>query len=113
MSKYIEKVEKTLNAAISKLEAEMDEARRNYNDTGYDRYFNKMSKCEVEIEEIKAYLKRDEAPVEKVTTEEYKEYMKMKQDLKAIKNKLFYLVADLGLPATANLVTMQDILRDY
>lgn len=117
MSKYIEKVEnykqKILGTAIEKLKAEYDEAKDFYGDTGYDRYFNKMNKCEAELEEIKDYLHKDEVKIKDLSTDKYKEYLKMKRDLNTIKNKLFYLKADLGLPATADLITMQDILRDY
>lgn len=117
MSKYVDKVEaykhKVLDAELEKLETDYKEAEEFYRDTGHDRYFNKMQKCEKEIEEIKDYLHKDEVVVKDITTDEYKEYLKMKQDLKVIKNKLFYLVADLGLPATADLVSMRDILMDY
>lgn len=115
MSKIIEKIEnykkKTLGAAIDKLEVEYANAKEFYNDTGYDRYFKKMSKCEEELEKLYAY--RDKDNVTGLTTDEYKEYLKMKQDLSAVKSKIFYLIKDLNLPSTAELIGIQDILRDY
>lgn len=117
MNKTIEKIEtyktKELEKAILKAKTGYAEAKEFYTDTGYDRYFNKMQKCENELQELEKYLYKDEVVVTDLSTEQYKEYLKMKQDLATIKNKLFYLVADLGLPATADLVSMQDILRDY
>ena len=117
MNKIIEKIEayktKELEKAIAKAKQGYEEARDFYNDTGYDRYYNKMNKCEAELQELKDYLHKDKVVVEKLSTNEYKEYFKMKQDLQSLKSKLFYLVKDLGLPATAELISMQDILREY
>lgn len=117
MSKYIEKVEhykqKTIGTAIEKMKAEYADAKDSYNDTGYDRYFNKMQKREAEIQELENYLHKNEVVIKDLSTEQYREYLKMKQDLQSIKSKLFYLVTDLGLPATADLISLQDILRDY
>lgn len=117
MNKTIEKIEaykaKEIEKAISKAEHEYSCARDFYNDTGYDRYFNKMQKYEKELQELEDYLHKGEAAVKDLSTYQYREYLKMKQDLKDLKSKLFYLVADSGLPATANLISMQDILRNY
>ena len=117
MNKRIEKVEsykkKILNQALEKLKAEYAEAEDFYRDTGYDRYFKKMQKCEAELQEIEEYLCKDEVVTKDLSTEQYREYLKMKQDLTTIKNKLFYLVTDLGLPVTADLTAIQDILKDY
>lgn len=63
MNKYVEKVEKykekELTAALEKLRSEYKEAEDFYNDTGYDRYFNKMQRREMQIDEIEAYLESD------------------------------------------------------
>lgn len=62
MNKYVEKVEqykeKVLKPALEKLKAEHEEAEDSYRDTGYDRYYKKMQKCESQIEEIEQYFQR-------------------------------------------------------
>lgn len=113
MSKTIDKVNNEIIKALEKAEQSYREACDSYNDTGYDKYFTKMQKAEKEIEELNDFLKRGQTVVKELSTDQYKEYLKMKQDLKSLKNKLFYLVSDLGLPATTELIGMQDILRDY
>lgn len=61
MNKYIERVErykqKTLNNALEKLRAEYHEAQYDYADSGWDRYFNKMSCLGDQINEIEEYLR--------------------------------------------------------
>ncbi len=37
----------------------------------------------------------------------------MKNDLKSIKAKVFYIISDSGLPATVDINNLQDILREY
>lgn len=117
MNKTIEKIEnykeRELNKALLKAKQEYDEAEDFYRDTGYDRYYKKMMKYEKEISELEGYLRKDEVNVKDLSTEQYKEYLQMKQDLKVLESKLFYFVKDLNLPMTADVVAMQDILRDY
>lgn len=115
MNKTIEKIEaykeKEIEKALTKAQTEYDEARDSYNDTGYDKYFNKMSKCEKIINELKDYKCLNGS--KDISTAEYKEYYKMKKDLETLKNKFFYLVSDFGLPATADVIGIQEMLRDY
>ena len=96
MNKTIEKIEsyktQKLESAIEKAEAELDDAKASYRDTGYDRYFNKMERLEDEIEELKAYRDKDSAISDAV-----KEKQRVRAELDEIKkdlsNKIFYLLA--------------------
>lgn len=114
MNKYVEKVEKykekVLNAALEKLRSEYKEAEDFYNDTGYDRYFNKMQRREMQIDEIEAYLESDKTVKRECTTSEYKELLELRQAMENIKSKVFYLSKE--LPMSEELVSLQDILRD-
>ena len=97
MNKTIERIEnykeKTLNTAIEKLQRDRKEARDNLNATGYDRYYNKMERCEKEIDELMAYRERDSAisAAEREKALAKQELDRIKKD---IKNKVFYLLAD-------------------
>ena len=64
MNKYIIRAEAYKKKAkqialdgLEKMKAEYDDVKEFYNDTGYDRYFNKMQKLETGIEETKEYLR--------------------------------------------------------
>lgn len=114
MNKYIEKVEnykqKTLGTALEKLKAEYADAEDMYTDSGCDRYYNKMQKCEKEIEEIENYLE----PVtvhQNVVAGDYKELLELREKMKNIKAKLFYLGAD--FPQCADIINLKDMVRDY
>ena len=115
MNKYVEKVEnykrKVLETALEKLKAEYEEAADYYTDTGYDRYFNKMRKCETQIEEIEEYMSLGQTEKRAINTEEYKELLELRQKMKCVKNKIFYISK--GLPMCSDLVTLLDILKDF
>lgn len=115
MNKYIERVErykeKVLNAALEKLKAEHEEAEDFYRDTGYDRYFNKMQKCESQIKEIEKYLGESKGEKKDITASEYKELLQLREAMKNVKSKVFYLSKE--LPMCADLINLQDLLRDY
>lgn len=49
--------------------------------------------------------------VREVTASEYKELLELRQKMKSIKNKVFYLSKE--LPMCADLMNLQDVLRDY
>ena len=102
MNKAIERVEaykaKTVGNALNKAKADYEDAKDFYNQTGYDRYYNKMNRLEQEIEELEAYLEKDrvnerlsdlksELECEKAT------YRKKLQEIKKdLMNRLFYLL---------------------
>lgn len=115
MNKYVERVEKykekVLGQALEKLKNERKEAEDFYNDTGYERYYNKIQKCEKQIEEIEKYTEAGKTEVRKITGEEYKELLELRQKIKNIKSKVFYLSKE--LPMCADLINLQDSLRDY
>lgn len=54
--KAIAKADKAINEAIEKLEAEKKEAQDDFWDTGYDRYYNKMHRCEEQLEHLREYV---------------------------------------------------------
>ncbi len=115
MNKYIEKVEeykkKTLGKVLNQLKEEYEQAKDFYTDTGYDRYFNKMSKCEIQINEIEKYLKGEHEEKIDLRPDDYKELLMLRQKMKNIKSKVFYLSKD--FPMCADLINLQDMLRDY
>ena len=93
MNKYIEKVEqykqKTLNNALEKLRAEYHEAGYDYADSGWDRYFNKMSRLEDQINEIEEYLRS-----QWVSPKESEELNELRRIIKSTKNSVFYLTKE-------------------
>lgn len=115
MNKVIEKIEdyktKKIESRLSKLKADYENAQDFYNDTGYDRYFNKMNKCEEEILELEEYLYSDKKGKIDLTTEEYVEYKKMKRDLSCIKSKLDYISKE--FPVNSTIIGLMDLLKDY
>lgn len=117
MNKTIEKIEsyktKEIEKAMAKSKAGFEEAKDFYTDIGYDRYFKKMQKCEVELQELEDYLHKGETKVTDLDTEQYKEYMDMKNDLKSLASKFFYMFADLNLPETAEIQGIQRLLEKY
>lgn len=112
MSKYIEKVErykcKVLETALGKLKEEYSCADGSYGDTGYDRYFKKMSRCEKEINEIEEYLLQGKQ--KEVQPQVILECEEMRRTLQNIKSKWFYLKAD--LPVSEGTIGIDDLLRD-
>lgn len=112
MNKYIEKVEtykhKILDKTLENLKAEYKEAEDFYQDTGYDRYFNKMSKCEEQINEIERYLH----PITQkdISTEQYREFLDLKRTMQSIKSNLIYIMA--YLPDCTEKTRLNDLLRE-
>ncbi len=112
MNKTIEKIERykesTINKQIEKLKNSYEEARSCYNDTGYDRYYNKMMKCESEIEELEAYRNRDNAISEAISEKAQvrEELDKIKKDLSS---KLFYILAD--KPESTDVRNLKDYIE--
>ncbi len=102
MNKAIEKVEaykaKTIGTALDKAKAEYQDAKDFYNQTGYDRYYNKMNRLEQTIEELEAYIEKDRVNerVSKLKDDlEYEKasYRKKLQEIKKdLMNRLFYLL---------------------
>jgi len=115
MNKHIEKVEqykqKVLEKELENLRAKYHEAEYSYADTGQDKYFNKMSIYEKQINEIEEYLK----PKDEITLREYKELKNLRWVVKNAKSKVFYIFADWpdGLPPHTELINLRDMLRDY
>ena len=96
MNKAIEKCEaykrKTIAAALEKAKAEFTAAEGSFNDTGFDRYYNKMTKKGAEIAELEEYMNRDNA-ISAAIEEKKKVRAELEEIKKNLKNKLFYLLA--------------------
>lgn len=117
MNKTIEKIEaykaKEIEKAIYKAKQGYEEAKDFHQDSGYERYYKKMVKCEKELHELEDYLRKDETVVKDLSTEQYREYNEMKHDMKNLINKFFYMFADFNLPETAEIQGIQRILEKY
>lgn len=111
MSKYVEKVDKLLSAALEKLKNDYHEADYSYRDSGYDRYFNKMEKIQKEIDEIESYSFSSNESTDKsysmsISVNEYKEYLEWKGDLKSIQSKLYYISQEYMSADLASLISL-------
>lgn len=107
-------MQKVIEKAVIKITQEMErnrkaynEARGSYNDTGYDRYYNKMTKLDAEYEDLKAFLHPEE---KSEVPEVYRECDELRQMLRNLKSKWQYLRAD--LPVSADTIGIDDLLRD-
>lgn len=105
MLKEIEKATIKITQAMEKNRIAYAEAEEWYRDTGYDRYFKKMNKLDIEYEEYKAFLHIKEEPMVSVNHEE--EYLNL---LKAIKGKWYYLKFD--IPVTPESNAIDQLLMD-
>ncbi len=112
MNKAIEKVETfkktTIDKAVEKARQAYEEARGSFNDTGYDRYYNKMTKLEAEIEELEEYQQRDGA-IRAAIDERAKAKQELEEIKKTLKNKLFYLMK--AIPECSEGRSLQDFLE--
>lgn len=115
MNKYIQKVEeyklKTLGKALETLKSEYKEALDFYRDSGYDRYYKKMCRREVQIEEIEKYMEGGLRKETELQADSYKELLLLREAIKNIKSKVFYLSK--GMPMCADLINLQDMLKDF
>lgn len=55
MAKWKERVNKILDAEQARLNEKYRDAEGCYRDTGYDRYYNMMNRCEKELEDLYAF----------------------------------------------------------
>ena len=114
MNKYVEKVEnykkKILGTALEKLKAEYAEAKDFYSDTGYDRYYNKMQKCEAQIDEIEEYLYPAMEAAKDITTDQYREFLELKRIMQSVKSNVTYIMAD--LPECTEKIRLNDVLKE-
>lgn len=106
MNKYIEKATLKIVQRMEKNRQEHEEMRRNYNDTGYDRYKNKMDDLETEYEELKAFI----GIKEEQNTSELVELERLRNILKNVKNKIYYMECD--FPENSHLIGLKGLLRE-
>lgn len=81
--KVIDKCKELCAKELEKLNNQYDEALMNYQDTGYDRYYNKMGRVEQQIEELTKFIEGDA-----IAKSEANRYKRMYQEIKDI---LFYI----------------------
>lgn len=114
MHKVIEKIEaykeRELTKAIDKLGLQYAEAKGNFYDTGYERYYNKMMRVDDERAELREY--RDQG---KLLVEEQERVADAKRELERIKetlkSKLGYLLAD--LPDCPEAIKIRRYIDEY
>ena len=58
-------------------------------------------------------MHKEEVNAKDLTTDQYKEYLSMKEDIKSLNSKFFFLLSDFNLPETAEIRGMQRILEKY
>jgi NurA-like 5'-3' nuclease len=102
MNKAIVRVEaykhKTINQALDKAKADYEDTRAFYEQTGYDRYYKKMNRLELEIEELEAYIEKDQineklmAEINELECERIFYKKKLQEIKKDLLNRLFYLL---------------------
>lgn len=110
MHKEIEKAVLRITQAMEKNRKSYVEAEGSYKDTGYDRYWNKIQKLDAEYEELKAFLHPEEKV--EIRPETIRKLDELQRKVKNIKSKWEYLCAELNLPATADVIGINEIFRD-
>lgn len=98
MQKVIENAILKITKAIEKNRKDYCEAKGNYKDTGYDRYYNKMQKLDKEYEELKVFLGVDKIEksnmLESENTRLYAENKELKRFISEAKSLIDYINAD-------------------
>lgn len=115
----IEKVEayktKTVENALNKAKEEYQDAEGSYNDTGYDRYYNKMNRLEKTIEELEAYIEKDRVNERlldlksELECEKELNRKKIQEIKKDLMNKLFYLLK--AIPECAEARSLEEYIK--
>lgn len=110
MNNWIEAIK---NKIINKMEVNRkayEEADASYKDTGYNKYYNKMVKLDKEYEELEAFLLDGNEDGEKLLQLK-NENEALRKVLAQIKTKVYYLSKE--LPRCSELISLEDILRQY
>lgn len=115
----IEKVEayktKTVENALNKAKEEYQDAEGSYNDTGYDRYYNKMNRLKKTIEELEAYIEKDRVNERlldlksELECEKELNRKKIQEIKKDLMNKLFYLLK--AIPECAEARSLEEYIK--
>lgn len=108
MHKEIERAVLRITQAMEKNRNAYVEAKGSYNDTGYNRYWNKMQKLDIEYEELKTFLHPKEEI--NVAPETIRKLDELQIKVKSIKSKWEYLRAD--LPDSVDSVGIDEIFKD-
>lgn len=106
MQKEIEKAVLKITQAMEKNRKEFVEVERNYRDTGYARYWNKMQKLDVEYEELRAFIQ----PKQELSLSQVKEMDELQRIVKNIKSKWEHLKSD--IPITADSIGIDDLFKE-
>lgn len=109
MHKEIERAVSRITQAVAKNRNAYAEADKNYRDTGYDRYWNKMQKLDIEYEELNAFFLHPKEKID-VAPETIRKLDELQRNVRCLKSKWEYLRAD--LPDSSDSVGIDDIFRD-
>lgn len=109
MHKEIEKAVSKITKVMEKNREAYEEARGSYNDTGYDRYWNKMERLDAEYAELKDFLHTEKTEVRPETIRKLNE---LQEKARNIKSKWEFLCRELNLPATADVIGINEIFKD-
>lgn len=112
IQKVIEKIElnksNAINREIGRVQARYDEAWGNHHDTGYDRYYKVMLRCEEELKELYDYKNRESAIDDALATRKACT-VELKEIKKTLKTKMFYLQE--SLPDCSELRNLREYIE--
>lgn len=98
MQKVIEKAMLKITQEMEKNRLAYNDAQGSYNDTGFDRYYNKMEHLDKEYEELKAFLGLDKIESSSIIESENIRLCNENQELKKFisdaKSLMTYIHAD-------------------
>lgn len=107
MHKEIERAVIKITQAMERNRKQYVDADASYRDTGYDRYWNKMQRLDIEYDELKTFLHGDTI---EVTPETIRKLKELQVNVTSLKSKWEILRQD--LPASAEACGIDDILKD-
>ena len=108
MHKEVERAVLRITQAMEKNRDEYLNVKRSYADTGYDRYWNKMQRLDIEYEELKSFLHPKEK--REMSSDEYCKLKELQIAVKNLRSKWEYLRHD--LPDSASSIGIDEIFKD-
>lgn len=108
MHKEIEKAVIRITQTMEKNRKAYAETQENYNDTGFDRYWNKMEKLDAEYEELKNFLHQGEKI--EVQPETIRNFVELKNAVKCMQSKWEHLKFD--IPQSIDVIGIDEIFKD-
>jgi putative IMPACT (imprinted ancient) family translation regulator len=108
VNKLIEKATLKIVQRMEQNRKEFVEAEASYRDTGYNKYYNKMNRLDVEYKELKDFMHLGETT--EVLPQTIVELDRLREVVKNIKSKVFFMEAD--FPVNSHLVGLKELLKD-